>query len=266
MLDHSLCVLALFWDTRTNENNKFTVFFNFRRMFPVLQFSLRGLDPERQYNVFVDMQLANCHHWKFQNGKWTESGQAEQQPPSMFSLILRSFERANWFLHFCEFRSRKRGPQSIAHTFKPLCGTDLIIYIFCPYLFRRPSLRSSRFTKFWRTLDEKWRRLQQIKTDQQQKLRCWIREFAYLSDFRVRVSPRFPHTCIPTFVTMGDTSSVYPHTNQNVDIFLICKKPPLCFAFSWSWFHSCQLELWHKLVWSARPKLTKKYLSFEVEL
>ncbi|XP_061181112.1 uncharacterized protein LOC133189726 [Saccostrea echinata] len=49
-----------------------------RRMFPTLQFSLNGLDPHKQYNVFVDMILADPHHWKFQNGKWVPCGQAEQ--------------------------------------------------------------------------------------------------------------------------------------------------------------------------------------------
>ncbi|KAJ8322221.1 hypothetical protein KUTeg_000692 [Tegillarca granosa] len=51
-----------------------------RRMFPVLQFSLSGLEPHKQYNVFVDMILADPHHWKFQGGKWVPCGQAEQLP------------------------------------------------------------------------------------------------------------------------------------------------------------------------------------------
>ncbi|XP_060085944.1 T-box protein H15-like [Ylistrum balloti] len=51
-----------------------------RRMFPTLQFSLTGLCPSKHYNVFVDMILADHHHWKFQGGKWTASGQAEPLP------------------------------------------------------------------------------------------------------------------------------------------------------------------------------------------
>ncbi|KAK3087238.1 hypothetical protein FSP39_003446 [Pinctada imbricata] len=51
-----------------------------RRMFPTLQFSLAGLDPHKQYNVFVDMILADPNHWKFQSGKWVPCGQAEQLP------------------------------------------------------------------------------------------------------------------------------------------------------------------------------------------
>mgnify|MGYP003691636421 CR=1 FL=1 len=54
-------------------------------MFPTLQFSLNGLDPHKQYNVFVDMILADPHHWKFQNGKWVPCGQAEQLSQSEYS-------------------------------------------------------------------------------------------------------------------------------------------------------------------------------------
>ncbi|ELU10823.1 hypothetical protein CAPTEDRAFT_223644 [Capitella teleta] len=51
-----------------------------RRMFPTLQFNLTGLEPHRHYNVFIDMVLADPHHWKFQNGAWITCGQAEQLP------------------------------------------------------------------------------------------------------------------------------------------------------------------------------------------
>ncbi|XP_053381750.1 T-box transcription factor T-like [Mercenaria mercenaria] len=51
-----------------------------RRMFPTLQYSLTGLDPHSQYNVFVDIVLADNSHWKFQNGHWVPCGQAEQLP------------------------------------------------------------------------------------------------------------------------------------------------------------------------------------------
>ncbi|XP_033727033.1 eomesodermin-like [Pecten maximus] len=51
-----------------------------RRMFPTLQYSLTGLCPSKCYNVFVDMIIADPHHWKFQGGKWVASGQAEPRP------------------------------------------------------------------------------------------------------------------------------------------------------------------------------------------
>ncbi|CAG5134229.1 unnamed protein product [Candidula unifasciata] len=47
------------------------------RMFPVLHFKISGLDPEKQYRVFVDMVLANDNHWKFQGGKWVPCGNAD---------------------------------------------------------------------------------------------------------------------------------------------------------------------------------------------
>ena len=53
-------------------------------MFPTLQYSLTGLDPNKHYNVFVDMILSDPHHWKFQNGKWVTAGQAEQLPSSEY--------------------------------------------------------------------------------------------------------------------------------------------------------------------------------------
>ncbi|XP_045182257.2 T-box transcription factor T-like [Mercenaria mercenaria] len=51
-----------------------------RRMFPVLEFSFTGLIQTKMYNVYVDMILADNHHWKFQNGKWIPVGDAEQLP------------------------------------------------------------------------------------------------------------------------------------------------------------------------------------------
>lgn len=54
-------------------------------MFPVLEFSFTGLEPSRTYNVYVDMILADQHHWKFQNGKWIPIGEAEQLPKSEWS-------------------------------------------------------------------------------------------------------------------------------------------------------------------------------------
>jgi hypothetical protein len=50
-----------------------------RRMFPTLQYKLSGLDADKQYNVFVDIILADPNHWKFQGGKWVPCGQAQQQ-------------------------------------------------------------------------------------------------------------------------------------------------------------------------------------------
>lgn len=48
-----------------------------RRMFPTLQYKLFGLDPNKEYNVFVDIILADQNHWKFQGGRWVPVGQSQ---------------------------------------------------------------------------------------------------------------------------------------------------------------------------------------------
>ena len=60
-------------------------------MFPTLQYSLTGLDPHAQYNVFVDMILADNSHWKFQSGHWVPCGQAEQLPQSKWNICVGVF-------------------------------------------------------------------------------------------------------------------------------------------------------------------------------
>ncbi|KAH9489986.1 T-box brain protein 1 [Bulinus truncatus] len=52
-----------------------------RRMFPVLHFIISGLEPEKKYRVYVDMDLADDQHWKFQAGKWVPCGAAEPLCP-----------------------------------------------------------------------------------------------------------------------------------------------------------------------------------------
>lgn len=50
-----------------------------RRMFPILQYEIRGLEPEQKYNVFIDIVLCDPNHWKFQGGKWVQAGLAQAQ-------------------------------------------------------------------------------------------------------------------------------------------------------------------------------------------
>ncbi|MBN3312914.1 EOMES protein, partial [Atractosteus spatula] len=52
-----------------------------RRMFPFLSFNLSGLDPSAHYNVYVDVVLADQHHWRYQGGKWVQCGKAEGNMP-----------------------------------------------------------------------------------------------------------------------------------------------------------------------------------------
>lgn len=52
-----------------------------RRMFPFLSFNITVLDPSVHYNVYVDVVLADQHHWRYQGGKWVQCGKAEGNMP-----------------------------------------------------------------------------------------------------------------------------------------------------------------------------------------
>ncbi|XP_078134747.1 T-box transcription factor TBX21 [Sander vitreus] len=52
-----------------------------RRMFPFLSFNISVLDPSAHYNVYVDVILADQHHWRYQGGKWVQCGKAEGNMP-----------------------------------------------------------------------------------------------------------------------------------------------------------------------------------------
>ncbi|KAJ0016114.1 hypothetical protein NQD34_014404 [Periophthalmus magnuspinnatus] len=52
-----------------------------RRMFPFLSFNISALDPSAHYNVYVDVVLADQHHWRYQGGKWVQCGKAEGSMP-----------------------------------------------------------------------------------------------------------------------------------------------------------------------------------------
>lgn len=48
-----------------------------RRMFPFLSFNIAGLNLAGNYNVFVEVVLADPNHWRFQGGKWVTCGKAD---------------------------------------------------------------------------------------------------------------------------------------------------------------------------------------------
>lgn len=58
-----------------------------RRMFPFLSFNISVLDPSAHYNVYVDVVLADQHHWRYQGGKWVQCGKAEGNVPGTFKII-----------------------------------------------------------------------------------------------------------------------------------------------------------------------------------
>lgn len=77
-------------------------------MFPVLEFSFSGLVPTKMYNVYVDVILADNHHWKFQNGKWIPVGDAEQLPKSKsFKIILRATFILIWLVNKLEIEAKE---------------------------------------------------------------------------------------------------------------------------------------------------------------
>ncbi len=57
-----------------------------RRMFPFLSFNISVLDPSAHYNVYVDVVLADQHHWRYQGGKWVQCGKAEGNMPGKFQI------------------------------------------------------------------------------------------------------------------------------------------------------------------------------------
>lgn len=72
-----------------------------RRMFPTLQYKLTGLDPEKKYNVFVDIVLADPNSWKFQGGKWVPCGNTAEQTnnTSPTSTKLSDSAKTRIYLH-----------------------------------------------------------------------------------------------------------------------------------------------------------------------
>lgn len=57
-------------------------------MFPFLSFNISVLDPSVHYNVYVDVVLADQHHWRYQGGKWVQCGKAEgNMPGNVFSCL-----------------------------------------------------------------------------------------------------------------------------------------------------------------------------------
>lgn len=56
-------------------------------MFPFLSFNITALDPSAHYNVYVDVVLADQHHWRYQGGKWVQCGKAEGNMPGILTSL-----------------------------------------------------------------------------------------------------------------------------------------------------------------------------------
>ncbi|RNA33406.1 T-box brain 1 [Brachionus plicatilis] len=64
------------WDRFNAHTTEMIITKQGRRMFPTLQYTIYGLEPEKKYNVFVDIVQADENSWKFQGGKWVPCGAA----------------------------------------------------------------------------------------------------------------------------------------------------------------------------------------------
>ncbi|XP_002940203.2 T-box transcription factor TBX21 [Xenopus tropicalis] len=69
------------WDKFHKHQTEMIITKQGRRMFPFLSFRVAGLDPVAQYNLHVDVVLADQNHWRYQGGKWTQCGKAEGNMP-----------------------------------------------------------------------------------------------------------------------------------------------------------------------------------------
>lgn len=74
-----------------------------RRMFPFLSFNISALDPSAHYNVYVDVVLADQHHWRYQGGKWVQCGKAEG---NMTGKITNQYSQTG-FCSVCSFTLSK---------------------------------------------------------------------------------------------------------------------------------------------------------------
>ena len=60
----------------------------YRRMFPVLRISIRGLNPDSMYSVMLDFSQQDEHKWKYMNGSWLPGTKGETPPQQVSALAL----------------------------------------------------------------------------------------------------------------------------------------------------------------------------------
>ncbi|XP_036693256.1 T-box transcription factor TBX21 [Balaenoptera musculus] len=71
----------LLWSKFNQHQTEMIITKQGRRMFPFLSFTVAGLEPTSHYRIFVDVVLADQHHWRYQSGKWVQCGKAEGNMP-----------------------------------------------------------------------------------------------------------------------------------------------------------------------------------------
>ncbi len=58
-----------------------------RRMFPLVQVTLSGLNPSLHYVILLEFQLTDNHRWRFLNGEWTATGSFSTSEPPLPSSV-----------------------------------------------------------------------------------------------------------------------------------------------------------------------------------
>ncbi|XP_078482481.1 T-box transcription factor Ci-mT [Ciona intestinalis] len=72
---------AELWKHFENVTTEMVISKHGRRMFPVLEYDVSGLNPGKLYNFFVDFVLANDYVWKYMDQKWQATGLASAEEP-----------------------------------------------------------------------------------------------------------------------------------------------------------------------------------------
>lgn len=97
------CHVIIALENARRTPNLSLVIFAYRRMFPTLQFRLKGLEANSRYTVVMEMLLSSSTQWKYQSGKWIPSGQMDshipQGKPPVYTLTKYNYYT---FILICE--------------------------------------------------------------------------------------------------------------------------------------------------------------------
>uniref|UniRef100_A0A8R1EH80 T-box domain-containing protein n=1 Tax=Caenorhabditis japonica TaxID=281687 RepID=A0A8R1EH80_CAEJA len=66
------------WRQFNGHHNEMIVTKGGRKMFPKLEYVVRGLHPDKLYAMTLRLELADESRFKFSGGEWMKSGKAEQ--------------------------------------------------------------------------------------------------------------------------------------------------------------------------------------------
>jgi hypothetical protein len=79
-----------------------------RRMFPVIQISVKGLDPDAKYIMVMDIVPVDDNRYKFHDSEWVVTGKAEPQLPGRLFVHPDSpATGAQWMKQIISFKQLK---------------------------------------------------------------------------------------------------------------------------------------------------------------